>query len=107
MPTGRAASRLCLAYWWYVWQLLRIEWGCRLVDSYKNNGVKCMNINLVANIAGVAGVLICAVAVAFRLVNHYHIAGFEVLTLFNCGSVLVVLGCFLKLEAIWRRTGSQ
>ena len=53
-----------------------------------------------SNVAGLVGVLLCMVAVLFRLMGSYHIAGFEALTLFNAGIAAMVLGCLIKLELL-------
>lgn len=48
---------------------------------------------------GALGCLIAAVAGVARLTGHYHLAGFESMTLFHGGVGLIVAGCFLKLHA--------
>ena len=54
-------------------------------------------IALVGNIAGLAGVLLTVTASVARVLNHYHLGGFEVMTLFVGGMGLMLMGCFAKL----------
>lgn len=46
---------------------------------------------------GVLGVVLTAVAGVWRVTGHYHIAGFEVMTLFVGGMGLMLIACFAKL----------
>ena len=48
---------------------------------------------------GVAGLVICAIAGAARLVGRYTLGGFPVITLFEGGTALLVAGCFFLLLA--------
>lgn len=50
-------------------------------------------------LAGVVGVLLCVVAVIWRLLGHYALIGFEVGTLLLGGTAAVAIGCFMLLLA--------
>ena len=50
-----------------------------------------------ANIIGVIGILICAVAGVGRLLGFYHLAGMQTITLFIGGISLMVLAVLVKL----------
>jgi len=54
-------------------------------------------INLLANLSGFAGVLVCLGSGVGRILGQYHIAGSETVTLFIVGIALMVAGCFGKL----------
>lgn len=56
-------------------------------------------LDLVGRIAGILGLLVCAVSGALRLFGNYHLADIELATLFLVGAGLLIAGCFLKLEA--------
>ena len=51
----------------------------------------------IGRIAGVVGILVCAVAIIGRLLGNYHMLGFEAVTLLHGGTSVVVIGCFLLL----------
>lgn len=55
---------------------------------------------LIGTAAGALGMLICAVSGIARVAGHYHIGGFEAMTLFNGGVGLMVAGCLFKLHAL-------
>lgn len=59
-------------------------------------------IEFVANIAGVAGILLCLASGAVRVTGEYYVAGFEAMTLFVSGVGLMVFACLLKLELLAR-----
>lgn len=59
--------------------------------------------SLMGSVTGFAGLLIGLVAIGARLAGHYHLGGFEALTLFQGGVGLLVAGCFFKLHAIASR----
>ncbi len=59
-------------------------------------------IEFVANIAGLAGILLCLVSGVARITGQYHVAGFEAMTLFVSGVGLMVFACLLKLELLTR-----
>jgi hypothetical protein len=46
---------------------------------------------------GVLGLLVCALAVIWRLLGNFHLGGFELATLFQGGTAAVLIGCFLLL----------
>ena len=48
-------------------------------------------------LAGVIGVVVCALALFVRISGAYKLAGFEVGTLFLGGTAAMVAGCFCLL----------
>jgi hypothetical protein len=54
-------------------------------------------------LAGVIGVLVCALAVVVRLGGNYLFAGYQVGTLFLAGIGAMVAGCFCLLWALAAR----
>lgn len=48
-------------------------------------------------IAGVAGLVLCALAVLSRITGHYTLAGFQVGTLLLAGTAALAAACFLLL----------
>lgn len=46
---------------------------------------------------GALGVLLTTAAGIWRITGHYHLAGFETMTLFVGGMGLILIGCFAKL----------
>jgi hypothetical protein len=54
-------------------------------------------LNTAGRWAGVIGLVLCMLAVAWRLLGNYHLGGFEVATLFEGGTSAVLIGCFLLL----------
>ncbi len=59
-------------------------------------------IGPIGTLAGALGVLVCAASGIARVSGHYHLAGFEAMTLFNGGVGLMVAGCLFKLHALER-----
>jgi len=57
-------------------------------------------LTVAGNVAGVAGVLICLIAGAFRVTGSYHVFGYEAMTLFNVGVAIMVAACLAKLHTI-------
>lgn len=57
----------------------------------------------VGNVAGVAGVLVCAVAGAARVLGQYDVGGLSMITLFIVGTGLMVFACLVKLHLIASR----
>lgn len=49
---------------------------------------------------GVLGVLLTSAAGIWRITGHYHLAGFETMTLFVGGMGLILIGCFAKLHLL-------
>lgn len=60
-------------------------------------------LSLVGSVLGGLGMLVALIAALARLSGHYHLSGFEAMTIFNGGIGLMVAGCFLKLHVIARR----
>jgi hypothetical protein len=58
----------------------------------------------VGRLGGIAGVVLCAIAVLVRLRGVYSLAGFQVGTLLLAGIGAMVLGCLAYLAAIAERT---
>jgi len=54
---------------------------------------------LLGRATGFAGVLLCVVAAAARVLGHYWLAGFQLGTLMQAGIAGVGIGCFLLLVA--------
>ena len=52
------------------------------------------------NIAGILGILVCAVAGIFRLSGSFYVFGYEAQTLFIAGTALMVMACLAKLHQI-------
>ena len=46
---------------------------------------------------GALGILLCVLAVIWRLFGNFYLAGFEVASLLQGGTSAVVIGCFLLL----------
>lgn len=54
------------------------------------------------SLSGLLGIALALIAGITRLSGSYHLAGFELQSLFMAGTTLLVTGCFLKLEALSR-----
>jgi len=50
-------------------------------------------------LVGAVGVVVCVLAMIWRLLGNYHLGGFQLATLFQTGTTTVVIGCFLLLLA--------
>lgn len=48
-------------------------------------------------LAGVVGLLLCAVAAIWRLLGNFYLGGIQVATLLQAGTSALVVGCFLLL----------
>ena len=59
-------------------------------------------IALISNVAGILGIIVCAVAGLFRLTGQFYVGGYEALTVFNAGVGLMVFSALLKLELIYQ-----
>ena len=57
-------------------------------------------LEVVGNLAGLAGIGICLLAGVSRLVGAYYLLGFQTLTLFNGGIALMVMACLAKLHSM-------
>ena len=58
---------------------------------------------LLGRLAGIVGVLVCALAVVVRVGGHFLLAGYQVGTLFLAGIAAMVAGCFCLLWVIAAR----
>jgi hypothetical protein len=54
----------------------------------------------IGRLAGVAGVLLCAVAIVTRLSGAFWLGGFQVGTLLQVGIAAMVIGCLAFLAVI-------
>lgn len=59
-------------------------------------------LNMLGSVSGGLGVAVCLVAGGMRLGGHFHLAGFETMTLFQGGVALMVAGCLFRLHALDR-----
>ena len=59
-------------------------------------------LGMVANGAGLLGIVICLIAGVSRLAGSYHVIGYEALTLFIGGIALMVMACLIKLHQLTR-----
>jgi hypothetical protein len=57
----------------------------------------------IGRLSGLAGALLCAVALGYRLTDAYFLGGIPVGTLFNTGVGAMVLGCLAYVSAIAER----
>lgn len=55
-------------------------------------------------LAGVAGLLLCLVAVGVRLSGHYFLGGFQLGTLIQVGTAGLAAGCFGLLLSVTARS---
>jgi len=60
---------------------------------------------LLGRAAGVAGLLLIAVAVVVRLTGAYWLGGFQIGTVLLGGTVALVAGCFALLLVLTSRSG--
>ena len=58
---------------------------------------------LLGRLAGIAGVLVCALAVAVRIGGNYVLGGFQVGTLLLGGIAAMVAGCLALLWSLSAR----
>lgn len=54
-------------------------------------------LNTAGRWVGAIGLVLCMLAVTWRLLGNYYLGGFEVVTLFEGGTSAVLMGCFLLL----------
>ena len=54
-------------------------------------------LKLGGRIAGLIGLLLCSIAVIWRLLGNYYLIGFDLGTLLQAGTSAIVVGCFLLL----------
>ena len=57
-------------------------------------------LDLLGNVAGVTGIIVCTLAGASRLLGSHYLLGFESVTLFNGGMALMVMSCLVKLHQL-------
>ena len=57
----------------------------------------------VGRLAGLSGVVVCAVAIVLRLTNNFLFRGFQVTTLAQAGTAAMILGCLCFTAAITER----
>jgi hypothetical protein len=58
----------------------------------------------VGRVAGVGGVLLCALAVVVRISGHYWLGGLQVGTLLQAGMATMVAGCLSFLAVLTERS---
>jgi hypothetical protein len=63
-------------------------------------------IGISGNLAAVAGILVCALTIAARIVGIYEIAGIDAISLFTLGIGGMVLACLAKLHVLTVRTST-
>lgn len=59
-------------------------------------------IEVAADLAAVAGILICLVAGVTRLTGHFYFQGYPLMTLFMGGMSLMLAACLGKLHVLGR-----
>ncbi len=52
------------------------------------------------NTVGVLGVLVCLVTGVARITGHFHVIGYEAMTLFTGGIALMLIACLIKLQQL-------
>ncbi len=57
------------------------------------------HLRRVATVLGAAGVLVCLSAAAGRFIGEREFIQFQAINIFNVGVGLMVMACWLKLEA--------
>ena len=57
-------------------------------------------LELLGNVIGATGIIVCALAGGSRLLGAYHLLGFETVTLFIGGIALMVMACLLKVHQL-------
>jgi type IV secretory pathway VirB2 component (pilin) len=61
-------------------------------------------LTLAGSIAGVLGILLCALSGLARLSGSFYLAGYESTTVFMVGTGIMVFACLIKLELLTTRT---
>ena len=61
----------------------------------------------IGRVAGIGGVVLCAVAGAIRLSGHYWLGSFQLTTPFQAGMAAMIAGCFCFLVLLreWPKAG--
>ena len=57
-------------------------------------------LDLLGNVVGVTGIIVCTLAGASRLLGSHYLLGFESVTLFIGGTALMVMACLVKLHQL-------
>ena len=57
-------------------------------------------LRLTGSVAGVLGVLICAISGLARVSGIYYLAGYEATAIFMAGTGVMVFACLVKLEVM-------
>ena len=57
-------------------------------------------LKLAGSVAGVVGVLLCAIAGLARVSGLYYLAGFEATAIFMVGTGIMVFACLIRLEEL-------
>ena len=57
-------------------------------------------LKLAGSVAGVVGVLLCAIAGLARVSGLYYLAGFEATAIFMVGTGIMVFACLIRLEQL-------
>ena len=63
-------------------------------------------IGIAGNLAAVAGILLCVLTIAARMLGIYEIAGIDLIALLTVGIAMMVFACLAKLHVLTVRTGS-
>ena len=64
-------------------------------------------LNLTGSIAGVLGMLLCAISGLARASGLFYLAGYQSTTLFMVGTGVMVFACLAKLEALSAQQGHK
>ena len=60
-------------------------------------------IEVVGNVAGAVGVLVCLVSGLVRITGVFYLGGVQLMPVFTAGTALMVMGCLAKLHVLTRR----
>ena len=63
-------------------------------------------IGILGNVAAVAGILLCVLTIAARILGIYDIAGVDAISMFTVGTGVMVFACLAKLHLLTVRAGS-
>lgn len=64
-------------------------------------------LEMLGNLAAFIGALLCAGSGGARLAGFYHLAGFEVMSLFTGGMALLLFSAVIKLDILASRMRSR
>ena len=62
-------------------------------------------LSLASRVAGISGMIICAISGLSRAAGFYYLAGFESMTVFIGGIGVLIAACYLNLEAAQTKPG--